>query len=69
MNYKILHKWNLSYNEATTVQNELRRKLIHKDVSQIPELVAGVDVSFPSKNTGLCVIVLLNKKFNIVDYI
>ncbi len=65
----MLHKWNLSYSEAITIQNKLRRKLIHKDVNQIPELVAGVDISFPSKNTGLCVIVLLNKKLNLVDYI
>ena len=67
MNYVKLHEWNLSYSEAVSLQNELKRKLIHKSVSKIPELVAGVDISFPSKYVGLSVIVILDKQSNVID--
>jgi deoxyribonuclease V len=69
LNYVKLHEWNLSYSEAVSLQNELKRKLIHKSVSKIPELVAGVDISFPSKYVGLCVIVILDKQSNVIDYV
>ncbi|MFO7881585.1 MAG: endonuclease V [Kosmotogaceae bacterium] len=69
LKYKKLHKWNLSYDEAVSIQNKLKGNLVHKNVSKIPQLVAGVDISFPSKYTGLCVIVLMDRQLNVVDYI
>ncbi|TYB92334.1 MAG: endonuclease V [Kosmotoga sp.] len=69
MNYIELHKWNLNYSEAVALQNELKSKLTHKNVNKIPEIVAGVDISFPFKDVGLCVIVILDKHLNVVDYI
>ncbi len=58
LQYKRLHDWNLSPQDAVKIQKSLREKLKFEEFNGDPGIVAGVDLSFPSKKEGLAVIVL-----------
>ena len=58
MQYEKLHDWNLGPQEAVKVQKKLKEKLEFRGFDGDPKIVAGVDLSFPSKKEGLAVIVL-----------
>ncbi|MFH1502273.1 MAG: deoxyribonuclease V [Candidatus Eisenbacteria bacterium] len=40
------HPWAVSVQEAFRIQEELRKKLVLEDVTDAPETIAGIDVSF-----------------------
>lgn len=68
--YRKLHEWDLDPKDAIKVQKELREKLIFKEFEGEPEVVAGVDLSFPSKREGLAVIVLLEyPSMRVIKYV
>lgn len=57
--YRKLHNWNLNPKDAIKMQKQLKQRLVFMEYKNEPEIVAGVDLSFPSKKEGLAVIVLL----------
>ncbi|HOO90843.1 MAG TPA: deoxyribonuclease V [Syntrophales bacterium] len=54
MNIEPLHDWNISYEKARKIQNELRETLIldSKDLPDRIETIAGADISY-SRNSNL----------------
>ncbi len=48
---KKLHRWDVSYDEAVAIQNELRKKVSFTPSGRSISTVAGADVSF-TKNSG-----------------
>ncbi len=68
--YERLHDWTLDPEEAIRIQNELREMLVFRPYEGEPEVVAGADLSFPSKNEGLAVIVLLEyPSMRVIEYV
>ena len=59
MRYKNLHRWDLQPEEAMEIQRTLKNELVLKPFSGELRYVAGVDLSFPGKNVGLAVVVVL----------
>ncbi len=59
MEYRKLHEWTLDPSQAISIQNMLKNKIVLKPYTETPEIVAGVDLSFPARDQGLAVIVLL----------
>nr|2W36_A Chain A, ENDONUCLEASE V [Thermotoga maritima]2W36_B Chain B, ENDONUCLEASE V [Thermotoga maritima] len=70
MDYRQLHRWDLPPEEAIKVQNELRKKIKLTPYEGEPEYVAGVALSFPGKEEGLAVIVVLEyPSFKILEVV
>ncbi len=61
MKYEKLHDWNVSLEEAVQIQNMLRDKikLTPLEIDKV-RYVAGVDLSFPDRETGYAVIVVVD---------
>lgn len=51
MKYKELHPWGVSYKDAALLQEELRGRLIIRNMSRQPGIVAGADVAY-SRHTN-----------------
>ncbi|RAM61307.1 endonuclease V, partial [Mesotoga sp. SC_3PWM13N19] len=59
MNIRHIHSWSMEPNQAIALQNKLANQLVlHTRIAK-PRLIAGVDVSFPSRATALAVVVVL----------
>lgn len=70
MVYKKLHEWDLPPKEAIKIQNTFREKVLFKPFEGEPKYVAGVDLSFPKREEGLAVIVVLEyPTFKIVELV
>ena len=68
--YKLLHEWNVNAETAISIQNEIKKKLKIVPFNGSVELIAGVDLSFPAKDKGLAVIVLIEyPSLKLVDYV
>lgn len=54
------HAWNVSVSEATAIQKELQRRVIHAPLARAPRTIAGADVSSVrfGKVVYACVVVL-----------
>lgn len=59
MDYKPIHGWDVSPEEAIELQKKLRDLVVLKPFPGYPRSVAGVDLSFPKPDEGLAVIVVL----------
>lgn len=60
MKIKHLHRWDVTYREAITIQEELKKKLILKDEDVIePKTVAGADISYTKDGLFFTAVVLL----------
>jgi deoxyribonuclease V len=60
MKVKDLHSWNMDRSDAVEIQKLLKENIVIRDNPIEPSLVAGVDLSFPDKSTGLAVVAVLN---------
>ncbi len=70
MEYERIHDWTLDAEKAKRIQIELRKMLVFKPFEGEPKYVAGVDLSFPSPDTGLAVVVVLRyPTMDVVDYV
>ncbi len=70
MDYQNIHEWTLDPEEAKRIQISLRDMLIFQPFEGEPEYVAGVDLSFPSQNEGLAVVVVLRyPSMEVVEYV
>lgn len=69
MNIEYIHSWSMEPVEAIDLQKKLRVKLSFEDFSREPRLVAGIDVSFPSREIALAVIVIMEfDSLSVVDH-
>ena len=59
MNIRYIHSWSMEPNQAIALQNKLASQLVLHTRIANPRLIAGVDVSFPSRATALAVVVVL----------
>jgi len=59
MNIENIHTWTMEPIQAIDLQKRLRDRLIFEDYTGEPNLIAGVDVSFPSKEVALAVVVII----------
>ena len=70
MEYKPLHEWPTEPKVAIRIQNEVKGKLKIIPYNGDLSLIAGVDLSFPAKDKGLAVIVLIEyPSLKLVDYV
>ena len=70
MEYERIHEWTLDPEKAKKIQLELRKRLVFKPFEGKLEYVAGVDLSFPSPDEGLAVVVILRyPTMDLVDYV
>ncbi len=70
MEYKPLHDWTVDPDIAISIQNEMKKRLKIIPFKGELNLVAGVDLSFPTKDRGLAVIVLIEyPSLKLVDYV
>lgn len=70
MEFASIHKWDIPIKEAIALQKILKDKLVLKKYEGRFETVAGIDVSFPEKNVGLAVIIIMEVfSFSIIESI
>ncbi|ACR80550.1 MULTISPECIES: endonuclease V [Kosmotoga] len=67
MKIRCLHDWNVSLEEAADIQRTLKGMLSFEFPAKKVSIVAGVDVSFPQKNLGLCVIVVMDDTLKVIE--
>lgn len=67
MKIRHLHNWNVTLEEAADIQKALKEMLSFEFPTKKVSTIAGVDVSFPQKNLGLCVIVVMDETLNVIE--
>ncbi len=69
MNTANIHTWVMEPIQAIDLQRRLRKRLVFEDYAGQPELIAGVDVSFPSRDIALAVVVIMEfRSLRVIDY-
>ena len=58
---KKLHTWNLSYLQATDLQEELACKVVHTPLKRMPGTVAGIDCAFSKDGERILAAVVVLK--------
>ncbi len=71
MRIKVIHRWNVSPQEAIAIQERLRPAVIDQDKLGRVRYVAGLDIGFQEKNTITCaaVAVLSYPELQLVEHI
>ncbi len=66
---KQLHKWNLSYSQAISIQKQLSSKVKFTSIKTTPKLIAGVDCAFTKDKERIigCAVVLEYPSLSIVE--
>jgi len=68
MNYKNLHRWNLTPREAIELQNKLKERIILKKITlNKVKLIAGVDVSVKDDLSKAAIVVLSYPNLEIIE--
>ncbi|MBW8015913.1 MAG: deoxyribonuclease V [Planctomycetes bacterium] len=69
MEVKKLHKWDITYEEARSLQEHLASKLRFTPVRKTPKLIAGIDCAFSKdgKRIGAAVIVMDFPELNVIE--
>jgi deoxyribonuclease V len=67
MRYNQLHSWDITFNEARRIQNELRNQVIPTDEFEEIKTVAGVDLGFKGDVARASVVVLSFPELQLVD--
>jgi len=69
MNTENIHSWTMEPIQAIDLQRRLRERLVFEDYTGEPELIAGVDVSFPSREIALAVVVIMEfRSLRVIEY-
>lgn len=69
MEIKKLHKWDITYNEARSLQERLASKIRFTSVRKPPKIVAGIDCAFSKDGNriGAAVIVMDYPDLNVIE--
>ena len=62
---KKLHNWNLSYQQATDLQERLACKVWHTPLKRTPGTVAGIDCAFSRDGEKILAVVVVLKLYNL----
>ena len=61
MQFQQLHPWEVNYDQAVEIQNQLKENLILENKAEKLDLIAGADVSYSKKNDTFFAAVVLVK--------
>ncbi len=59
MKYKEPHRWDVGYRDAASIQDELRDKLVIKELRARPRVVAGADVAYSRRANSVFAAVIV----------